>query len=237
MAPGVFYIPRWKELCAVYQEKPKGSPSHTDLKAIKASRPFFWSFARGIVRAFLKGHRERKFLDYTWGDIVDLMQDQAMANLRLRSEVPPEQLPSQSGEFGRQYSQQPCTKNTLQKRLAIAQKICEVGEPILLVGDDDFLGMKLVEEGFTDVTSVDIDPKVCATLEAYAAEKNGRLRVLQHDLEGVPPEEFRRAYRLVFLDPMYSAAGLELFFRGAEHFLELKTRRIFFSELPYFIHG
>ena len=70
-------------------------------------------------------------------------------------------------------------------------------------------------------------PQSCATLEAYAAEKNGRLRVLQHDLEGVPPEEFRRAYRLVF-DPMYSAAGLELFFRGAEHFLSSNKAYLFF---------
>ena len=157
-----------------------------------------------------------------------MMQDQAIANLQLHSETERGLLGSENGSFSHHYSQQPCTKNTLRKRLAIAQQFCRKEDPVLLVGDDDYVGIELIDAGFTDVTSVDIDPKVCDSLRAYARKQGKNLRVLQHNLEKVAPLEYCRPYKLVFIDPMYSEAGLDLFLKGAFSFLNREVDTYFF---------
>ena len=166
-------------------------------------------------------------------DIVDIVHDQTLRNELILSEskIGDSTSFSVNSHINRKHNQQPCTLSTARKRVEQAKNLCSKSDPILVLGDDDLIGIELAKAGFTNVCSVDIDPLICKNLKSLAKELDLPLKTLIHDIRETPPKEFIQDYRLVFIDPMYSLDGIKMFLEGAFAFTENREGTLIFLSL------
>ena len=221
-------LPNWEQICATYRE-PKDSDFAQHLAILKQRKP------GALYRAYEFYFRRvswtpawRRMGQTTWAELVDILYDQSIHSAKVD---PTTSQPVLTSHNTRHYSQQPCTEGTLQARVEKAASLAGPDDPILVVGDDDMVGPGLCRAGFRDVTSIDLDPRICQVLQNVADTERLGLRVLQHDIQETPPDSFRRPYQLVFLDPMYSLEGVDMFLGGAQRFLTGSQPTTFFLSL------
>lgn len=223
-------IPAWEDLCIVNQHFAiKDQTILTDIEQLKGNPPqLLVALCRMIIGCGFGDSSWVKFLRIDWGDCVDLIHDVLLRNtLRGQSLAAEDNTPVYS-TLNRDHGQLPCTNSTSSRRVEKITQYCDPNDPLLILGDDDHMGIFLMDAGFTDVTTVDIDPKVCASLQTESRHKNLPLKVIQHDISQKPLDEWRRPYRLVFMDPMYTIPGVQMFLDSAFQFLTLPQEATFF---------
>lgn len=218
-------IPSWDQLCRFKQTDFSDSQVTNQVEnlATKSPRKLIW-VARLIVKTLLRDPAYQKFLRFSWKEIVELIFDQAARNKEIlksgREQEAISDFASLRNSVKRPHNQLPCTPLTAQRRVEKALEVVDKSAKILVVGDDDLVGLELARSGFTNVTSIDICKEVCEYLRQTAKEEGLPLRILQHDLQNTPSQEYKETYELLFLDPIYSKYGLSLFIGGAYKFLE-----------------
>jgi len=129
------------------------------------------------------------------------------------------------------YEQQFCIPRTTQLR---AQKMIEELEPgsrVLVLGDDDLVGLALVE--MTDKLQVDVlelDTDLVAFLKA---KSEGRFTVLEHNLRNGVPDSMKGCYDAVTTDPPYADDGMRFFLECAKTSLkDTPESRLFLTTFP-----
>lgn len=222
-------LPSWRDLCRTHNGG-DADENLTEAIARLRTRPprLRWQLARWLVAAAVRDPSAWKLLELSWDEIVDIIGDQAAGNRRLATaaldaaELRPVCATELRG-LARPFSQLPCTRATTRARLTKALQIARPHDPVLVLGDDDMVSAALAAAGFGEVTAVDIDRRVLASVSAEAARLGVRVRLVRHDLTApLPPMLRTPPPRLVFIDPMYTLPGVGLFLRSA---LEATGRR------------
>lgn len=217
-------LPSWEEL-TIHTRRTAAKDDKTfltELDELRARKPSFgWRFGRSVITSVLRDPVYQKFLECGWTDIIDMLADQVVRNKELlkheaRATPESQQIGDRaSHSLFRPYNQMPCTRETAVARVAQAQRLIGLDEPILLLGDDDLVSVELAMAGFTNVTAVDIDQKVLDEIAKVAQEAGLNIKLKQHDLSNPVPAGLYGKYKLVFFDPFYSVKGVTLFLEGA----------------------
>lgn len=129
------------------------------------------------------------------------------------------------------YEQQFCIPRTTQLR---ARKIIEASKPgdrVLVLGDDDLVGLALVE--MTDQLKVDV-LELDVDLVAFLKEKGaGRFEVLEHNLRHGVPDSMKDCYDIVTTDPPYAVDGMRFFLECAQVSLKRgPSSKLFLTTFP-----
>lgn len=120
------------------------------------------------------------------------------------------QEPSSLGKPKRTYRQLPCTPPSVQGRVRRLRSLAAWHEPILLLGDDDLLSVALVKAGYSNITVIDIDPRVLEN-----ATRLGKVQGHEWDLRRGLPKELHGKFRVVEFDPPYELAWVRTFLAAA----------------------
>lgn len=162
-----------------------------------------------------------KFVECPWSELVDLYAEQVVRSRRFNDSPEassPDALPFSGEAFTtvvRPHSQNPCTGVTVRRRLEKVRAGCGPDDPILVLGDDDFLSVALAEAGFRNVIALDIDAKLIARLQAEAARRGVTLKARVQDFLKPLPDDLDHPYRLVVFDPMCTVEGVRFFLDAA----------------------
>ena len=177
----------------------------------------------------------RKFLDSSWEEIVDIIASQVAENHYIDKEYSQDKENLKASVFeegtkvNRTYMQQPCTSRTVHQRADFAEAHFTKNDAILLLGDDDMVGVELATRGFNHVTVVDIDPKLINRIANICDSKSININLFVQDLSKPIPFELKaKDYSMVILDPFYSIEGIELFMSGAKRITENSKKPCFF---------
>ena len=228
-------LPTWENLCLHNTSRLINEHEKSQINLLKNKKPSMlsFSFVKLVIHLSNEGHTWRKFLDCPWEDIVDIVHDQAVRNMELKSKnnLNSSLADGISSHLNRKHNQLPCTAFTTKKRVDQAKKLCSFNDPILVIGDDDHVGIELMNAGFKNITSIDIDQRVCQSLQKKAKKLGHDLQILNHDISKPPPKDHIKNYKLVFLDPMYSLEGIEMFLKGGIKFSNAKEGTLFFLSL------
>lgn len=129
------------------------------------------------------------------------------------------------------YEQQFCIPRTTQLR---AQKIIqelEAGSRVLVLGDDDLVGLALVE--LSDKLEIDILELDADLVEFLKKKSQGRFTILEHNLRHGVPDSMKDKYDAVTTDPPYADDGMRFFLECAKTSLKKKNdSRLFLSTFP-----
>lgn len=83
---------------------------------------------------------------------------------------------------------------------------------LILIGDDDLTGLALALTGLPrEIVVVEVDPRLCAFMEAAARVHGLRLAVHRHDLRQKLPPNLHGAFDTFITDPTETIQGLLLF--------------------------
>jgi hypothetical protein len=217
---------RWESLNAWVDENAP-DPLLLEQLRLLASRPpgsaqtALRAFGRAL-NSFLHIGSYGKFVECPWNELVELYSEQVVRSRRFcdspEASVPGEALPFSGEAFTtiiRQHSQNPCTTVTVRRRVEKIRSLCKPEEPILVLGDDDFLSVALAEAGYRDVTALDIDRSLIRRLEQEAIRRGVVLKARVQDFLAPLPEELNHPYRLVVFDPMCTVEGVRFFMDAA----------------------
>lgn len=106
--------------------------------------------------------------------------------------------------------QQPCTLATTLKRVRLLRSRAPKARRVLLLGDDDLLGLALGRYRQYQVDVLEYDRELLDFLEQRKPEN---LTVAHCDLTLGLPEQHHRCHDVLLTDPMYAAAGMKEFLR------------------------
>ncbi|MFK7872559.1 MAG: bis-aminopropyl spermidine synthase family protein [Oligoflexales bacterium] len=231
-------LPSWEELCYFGAASKLSSEERYEVEKLRNTPPRYIKLARMLLSWSAQDPSIRKFINLSWGEVVDVVHEQAAQHLFLN--LPEDGRQPVRPFTNRTHAQQPCTKKTTLSRCEEAERLCGFHKPVLLLGDDDMVGLTMARKGFTDITCVDIDPELCRDIEEQAKRENLSLKVLCHDISTNPPEQFIKNYAMVFIDPIYSVFGLELFLGAAKRFTNVPHECFYFLSIhlmSLFKHG
>ena len=129
------------------------------------------------------------------------------------------------------YEQQFCIPRTTQLRAQLMMDRLKPGSRVLVLGDDDLVGLALVEMGAdlkVDVLELDAD------LVAFLKDKGeGRFEVLEHNLRHGVPDSMKGCYDAVTTDPPYADDGMRFFLECAKVSLKQDAdSRLFLTTFP-----
>lgn len=123
--------------------------------------------------------------------------------------------------------------STLSTAWARACRIAErfpTGGKVLILGDDDLVSLALAHFPQFEIEVLEIDLQLVRLLKK---ESGGRFSVKRRDLSGGLPAEYHGHYDVVVSDPMYSAAGMEMFVDCCAPALKAAPEsRLFLSTYP-----
>lgn len=234
-------IPCWSDLCQKALESASDPQMAERMLALKErERSLVYKTARQIVSHLLPGVCYQKFLEFNWSEVVELMADQALRNREIMTAIESDparraSMAPVTGKFDsrvfRPHSQLPCTRETAQQRVQKALSLLGHDAKILLLGDDDLVSVELAEAGFRNITVVDIDRKIIGAIRKACDTGGHDISLAVHDLRRPAPRDLIGDYDLVFFDPEYSLAGLELFFSAALNFTGGRPGTLFFVSI------
>ena len=163
-------------------------------------RKMLFEFGRVVVHLF-KDPSLRKFIHSSWEEVVDIIAAQVAENNLMRRQYSfgdrtlSPMLEDELKEGNRKYCQQPCTKITTKRRVEMASRFAEKDDPILVLGDDDLVGLELARNGFRRVSVLDIDLELITSIGRLAQSENLTLDLYQHDLNDPIPVKYLKDYK------------------------------------------
>lgn len=115
------------------------------------------------------------------------------------------------------YGQYFCTEKTVLDRTKLLSELNkDKSKRFLFIGDDDFVS--LIVAGlfsYAEITVLDVDPKVRSIIKEAAAHYNLPVHVHCYDVRDPLPRKFLNRYDIVFTDPPYTFAGIQVFLTRA----------------------
>ena len=131
----------------------------------------------------------------------------------------------------RQYDQFTATVETTALRSALLDFQGDIrGQRLLFLGDDDFTSVCIAKTGYpASVSVLDIDKDVLNNLNQVAVGENLTLKTVKYDARSDLPANYKDQHDIVFTDPPYTPAGIELFLSRAIQALDKSnpTARIY----------
>jgi predicted methyltransferase len=106
--------------------------------------------------------------------------------------------------------------------------LCPPYKPVLVLGDDDFLSLALLESGYRDVTALDIDADLIRRLDDEAKRRGLSLKARVQDFTAALASDLQKPYHLVVFDPMCTVEGVRFFTDAALHFSERDPGAVLF---------
>jgi hypothetical protein len=208
-------LPSWGELCGCVP-RPSGYPLDEEIEnAVSRENRLLMRIVNAFIRFKSRSDPSYlKLLDTTWEEAIYLVFDQVI-RAQQRDPSKAVALPSNERHLNRRFVQLPCSKDTLERRVKLFEARYHRADPILILGDDDFFSLALVQSGFEDVTVLDIDQDLCLRIVEASRKLKLRLNVVAHNLENPLPSHLVRPYKVVFMDPIYSPDGIRLFLGSA----------------------
>jgi hypothetical protein len=230
-------LPTWEDLVAAARASlPPGHPAQAifalrEPRCRRRLQPALRAVGAAL-NLWLRNAIYRRVFRADWSELVELYAEQVVRSAAFEERarrLPPTAVRARGAEaegslLRRRHHQLPCTQATVQDRAQLVATLCDRGAPILLAGDDDLLSLELARAGFTDVTAIDIDPRILADIEAAARAEGLGVRTQAHDLSGPAPTALVRAYALVVMDPICTPAGLRLFLEGGLRLTQDRSR-------------
>jgi len=163
-----------------------------------------------------------KFVECPWNELVELYSEQVIRSQRFdaspEAAKDSEALPYSGKAFTtvlRQHSQNPCTTVTVRRRVEVIRGLCRPEEPVLVLGDDDFLSIALAEAGYRDITALDIDASLIKRLDDEATRRGVTIQARVQDFLAPLPDGLVRPYRVAVFDPMCTVEGVRFFTEAA----------------------
>jgi hypothetical protein len=220
--PALF--PTWESLVHLAESiLPPGHPSLRILR-LREDRfrrrvhPAFRAIVR-LANLWMRNDGYERLLHADWAELAELYAEQVIRSAAFEetaASMAPADLRAAGSDaegktMGRRFHQLPCIQANLRDRVRLIRELCDRRAPVLLAGDDDLLSVELARDGFTDVTAIDIDPRVLAQVEAAAHVNAVKVRTALHDLSKTPAPSLIRSYGLLIMDPTCTPEGLRLF--------------------------
>jgi hypothetical protein len=129
------------------------------------------------------------------------------------------------------YEQQFCIPRTTQLRARLMIERLKPGSRVLVLGDDDLVGLALVE--MTDQLEVDVLELDADLVEFLKNKGEGRFNVLEHNLRHGVPDSMKDCYDAVTTDPPYADDGMRFFLECAKASLKKNEEsRLFLTTFP-----
>ena len=212
-------LPSWEDLRHLSIDPVRAHPVIEGLLELReVDRPQVLAGLRALARV-MRNSTWSELARAEHAEILDAFTEQVARSLRIGDDA--SESTTMSGETAgvhRPYSQLPCSRATLGRRVALARENCRPGGRILVLGDDDLLSVELARAGFRDICVVDIDRRVIGEIDAIAKRENLRITARVHDLRDPPPPELAGEVDLVCVDPMCTLAGVRIFVEAALKF-------------------
>jgi hypothetical protein len=216
----------WESLNQCADEQAMDRLLLAQLRALAAQNPgvaqtFFRAVGKSL-NSVLRIGSYGKFVKCPWNELVELYSEQVIRSQRF--DASPESgkssdvIPFSGKAFTtviRKHSQQPCTTVTVRRRVEVVRGLCALDEPILVLGDDDFLSLALAEAGYKDVTTLDIDASLIQKLNDEAKRRGVVIKARTQDLLAPLPSDLVRPYRVAVFDPMCTVEGVRFFTEAA----------------------
>lgn len=235
------HFPTREELCLI---KRRGEGLVESIKEFRQApfAPWKLGVAKLFISLFLRDPAYQRFCAFQPEHLTEMIIEQLVQNVYLQKldEVSLAPMSMSVEDANRSFSQLPCTRDTARRRAQKAASLVDKDTPLLLVGDDDLVSVALLEVGFRHITVLDIDPDVLANVAKATSSFDAEVRLFQHDLSAPDPVVVaaiqRASYGLVFLDPIYSIQGIEMFLSGALELLsEQREAWVFLSTSLLFL--
>ncbi len=216
-------VPTWEELAN------SGADRAEDLWGLKQElgnkdRTLTLSYGRFIMNRFFRSPTHIKYREIQFPDLLDVLSEQIFLNRTLvnGSESVDKVLPTyEMASVFRKFNQLPCTGGSVLRRVDLIASRCRKSDPVLFLGDDDFVSVALARSGFTDVTVLDIDSRIITTINSLSSANGFPIEAKVHDLRRRIPASFRRDYQMVVMDPIYTLEGVKMWLDPA---LEMTSR-------------
>ena len=214
ISPDDIGLPTWEGLLADLVETCRQSPGvHQAILPYKDSPP------RGIrhqlvllgcriSRHLPQGSDVRKLCEPDWHTLYYFVLEQIYRNATLSDDER-----STNWIFG-PHHQLPCSAATLENRVALIKQHVALDQPLLIIGDDDMQSLRLAEEGFTDITTIEIDPVIARLISDAGAQKSRPIKVVCQSIEDVD-DDLVSPYGAILMDPPCNPKDLTVFLDGA----------------------
>lgn len=207
------HFPSWLEVCGMLTSMTQLYPSWAmELANRKSGYPQFQR-ARALVRLICKWTNHPGYdqaVQSTAPELGLILAHLVEASRRHATEVAPNRSSVVLTNHLREFHQLPCTEGSALRKACRIQTLAGPTDPILLLGDDDLVGLQLEKMGYSHVTVVDIDERVLAM---YG--RSSRVAVFKHDLRMALPSNLQSAYRVVAFDPPYLHQWFKIFLEAA----------------------
>jgi len=131
-------------------------------------------------------------------------------------------------------------ETNLRRSLELISTVGLYGRKVIFLGDDDWTSACLATvlrntaegaPGECQIMVIDIDQRIVDGLNRWAGDENFSLEAIRHDLRQAKPDFERFSADVVFTDPPYTEAGLDLFCAWARALLP-EDRGTFFLCYP-----
>ena len=176
----------------------------------------------GQITSRLKNPSIAQFADVSFPELADYVADLVARSHWYHEQTPTvpdarhQPVAGRHAARDRRYNQLPCTLDTVRYRVEEIRRHAAADDPILVLGDDDLLSVALARAGFSDVTALDIDPRVISQIRQLAGREGLRVQAQVYDLRAAPPpRRQRQQYKLVFFDPVNTSDGVRSFLETA----------------------
>lgn len=208
-------LPTWEDLMVELFDACERKPGvHQALLEIKETHPrgirgFLFAMGFRIARALPHDNDFRKLCEPNWQTLHRFVLEQVYRNVTLSDT---DERPD-AWVFG-PHNQLPCSNATLEDRVSLIKSQVTLDQPLLIIGDDDMQSLRLAEEGFTDITTIEIDPVIAKRISDLAAERSQTIQVICQSIDDVGADLIR-PYGAVLMDPPCNPNGLAVFFDSA----------------------
>ncbi len=215
--PADIGLPTWEELLADLFEACQQSPgAHQAILAYTETTPGGWRHQLVLLgcrssRLLPEGSDIRKICEPDWHTLHTFVLDQVYRNVTVKTVKDDER--STAWFFG-PHHQLPCSAATLDNRATLVKQHVALDQPVLIIGDDDMQSLRLAEEGFTDITTIEIDPVIAGLIRDGAAQRSLPIRVVCQSIDDVAAD-LLRPYAAILMDPPCNPQDLAVFLDGA----------------------
>lgn len=126
----------------------------------------------------------------------------------------------------REFDQFSATPETTARRAALLNFFGDIrGKRLMFLGDDDITSVAVVSYGTAqEIVVLDIDERILKTIETVSAEQGFKVKTLAYDARSELPISLQGKFDVVFTDPPYTPAGMELFVSRSAQALDLKNQ-------------
>ena len=208
-------LPTWENLLADILDDCRQRPgAHRALLAFGNRSPGglrrrLLSFGCGMARFLPRGSEIRKLCEPNWHTLHRFVLEQVYRNVALSDA----EERSAAWGFG-PHHQLPCSVATLEARVALVKRHVPLDRLLLIIGDDDMQSLGLAEEGFRDITTIEIDPVIAQRNSDAAARRSLPIRVVCRSIVDADGD-LVRPYGATLMDPPCNPPGLAVFLEGA----------------------